>query len=189
MLKKINFVNMKRKKIVVTFLLTIFLISFISAWGIASSYWEGKPFLISPGETAVVDLRLQNLGTTEDVTVRAELKRGFEIASFDTKIYTIKAETKDTVVPITITIPLNESFVGKEYVVTVSFTTTDSDRGGISLGVSIDKSFDVVVRGEPKEEEKINIMLIVISLLVIAILILIYIFRKKIFKKNSSRKK
>ena len=176
---------MKRKTLVITFFLVILLVSFVSAWGIASSYWEGKPFLISPGETAVVDLRLQNLGTTEDVTVRAELKRGFEIASFDTKIYTIKAETKDTVVPITITIPLNESFVGKEYVVTVSFTTTDSDRGGISLGISIDKSFDVLVAGVPKEEKEINVVLIAISLLlIIAIIILIYIFRKKIFGKK-----
>ena len=93
MLKEINFIN-GRRTLVMTLLLAIFLISSVNAFGIASSYWEGKPLSISPGETAVVDLRLQNLGTDEDVIVRVELKEGFEIASVETKTYTVKAETK-----------------------------------------------------------------------------------------------
>ena len=186
MIKKINFINIERKTIVVAFLVAIFLINFVSAFGVVTPYWKGNPLSISPGGTAVVDLGLQNLGTDEDVTVKAVLKQGSEIASIEEREYLIRAGTKDTLVPVTVTIPLNESLVGMEYLVTVSFRTVDTGEGGIALGTGIDTTFDVLVAGIPKEEKKVENIALILTILgiIMIILVLIYIFRKKIFNKK-----
>jgi len=191
MIKKINFINMEKKILVVTFFLIILSVSFVSAFGVVSPYWEGRPLRISPGDTAVVNLGLQNIGTDEDVTVKAVLKQGSEIASMEEQEYFIRAGTKDTVVPVTINIPLNIP-IDTQYVVTVSFVTTNSDTGGVSLGTGIDTNFDVLIssvsKTEKKEEGKNLTLIIIILIIVLAIITLLYIFRKKIFRKNNLNK-
>ena len=186
MIKKINFINVKIKTLAVTFFLVILLVSLISAFGVSTSYWKGKPLVIAPGETVVVDLGLQIEAGKEDVIVRAVLKQGFEIASVEERDYLVKGGTKDTSVPVTITIPLNESLVGMEYVVIVSFKTVDTGQGGIALGTGIDTTFDVLVAGIPEEEKKVENIALILTILgiIISILVLIYIFRKKIFNKK-----
>ena len=183
MIKIINFIN-AGKTLVVTFLLAILSFSFISAFGVSTSYWEGNPLQISPGETTTVFLGVQNMVGDEDITVTTALLEGSEIASVPEKEYLIKAGTKDTQVPVTISIPLDVA-LDSQYTVKVSFLTVN-DEGGIALGTGINSAFDVLIVGLPEEEkEGKNFILIAISLfLIIAILILIYIFRKKIFNKK-----
>ena len=180
---KINFIN-ERRILVVAFFLAILLVSFVSAFGVATPYWEGNPLIISPGETSIVLLGIQNFVGDDDITVKVVLKEGSEIASVLEREYLIKAKTKDTQIPVTVTIPLDTPLETK-YLVKVSFITVN-EGGGISLATGIDSSFDVVVKSIPKEEpEAKDFTLIAVSLLlIIAILVLIYIFRKKIFGKK-----
>jgi len=176
--------QINKKICMTTIILIILSISFISAFGVSTSYWKGNPLSIAPGDTKTISLRLQNIGTDDDITVRAVLTDGFEIASTEEKNYLVRAGTKDTEVPVKISIPLDTP-LGTEYRVTVSFKTiTPGGTGGVVLGTAIDTSFDVLV-AEVEAEEGVNVTLIVISLiLIIAIFILIYIFRKKIFNKK-----
>ena len=153
---KINFIN-ERRILVVAFFLAILLVSFVSAFGVATPYWEGNPLIISPGETSIVLLGVQNFVGDEDITVKVVLKEGSEIASVPEGEYLIKAKTKDTQIPVTVSIPLDISLVGMEYLVTVSFRTVNSGEGGISLGTGIDLNFDVVVKDISKEEFKVKV--------------------------------
>ena len=187
MIKKINFIN-GRKTLVVTLFLAVLLVSFVSAFGVATPYWVGNPLEIAPGETSIVLLGIQNFVGDDDVTVKVVLKEGSEIASVLEREYLIKAKTKDTQIPVTVTIPLDTPLETK-YLVKVSFITVN-EGGGISLATGIDSSFDVVVKSIPKEEpEAKDFTLIAVSLLlIIAILVLIYIYRKKIFGKKRTVK-
>ena len=98
--------QINRKIGMTTIILIILSISFISAFGVSSSYWKGNPLLIAPGDTKTISLRLQNMVEDgEDITVRAILTDGFEIASTEEKDYLVRAGTKDTEVPIKISIP------------------------------------------------------------------------------------
>lgn len=125
--------------------LILFLASFASAFGVSSDYWKGNPLKISPGETKTITLRLQNMVDVNDITVKAVLKNGGEIASVEKKDYLVRMGTKDTEVPITVSIPDNVP-IGSDYEVTVSFNTvTPSGEGTVSIGTGIDTTFDVVV--------------------------------------------
>ena len=165
-----------------TIILIILSISFISAFGVSTSYWKGNPLLIAPGDTKTITLRLQNIGTENDVTVRAILTNGFEIASTEEKDYLVRNGTKDTEVPVKISIP-SDTPLGTEYRVTVSFkTVTPGGTGGVVLGTAIDTSFDVLVAEvEVEKAERVNLNFIIGMLILIAIIIFILIsaFRRK----------
>ena len=156
MIKNINFIN-GRKTLVVTLFLVVLLVSFVSAFGVATPYWVGNPLEIAPGETSIVLLGIQNFVGDDDVTVKVVLKEGSEIASVLEREYLIKAKTKDTQIPVTISIPLDLSLVGTSYLIKVSFLTVNSGEGGISLGTGIDLNFDVVVKDISKEEFKAKV--------------------------------
>ena len=174
--------QINRKICMTTIILIILLISFISAFGVSTSYWKGNPLLIAPGDTKTITLRLQNIGTEDDVTVRAILTDGFEIASTEEKNYLVRNGTKDTEVPVKISIPFDTP-LGTEYRVTVSFkTVTPGGTGGVVLGTVIDTSFDVLVAEvEVEKAERVNLNFIIGMLILIAIIIFILIsaFRRK----------
>lgn len=170
-----------------TIILIILSISFISAFGVSSSYWKGNPLNIAPGDTKTISLRLQNIGTGEDITVRAILTDGFEIASTKEKDYLVKNGTKDTEVPVKISIPFDTP-LDTEYRVTVSFkTVTPGGIGGVVLGTAIDTSFDVLVAEVDVEKaERVNLNFIIGIAVLIAIIIffiLISVFKRKKKKK------
>ena len=177
---------MEKKILVSTFLLVVLSINFISAFGVSSPYWGGHPLEISQGDTKVVVLTLQNMVGDEDVTVEATLESGSEIASVKEGRYTIPAKTKDTEVPVTISIPegvpLNET-----YSVKVSFQTVDSGKGGaVALSTAVGTSFDVIVANVPKSNQgnnKLIIILLVLGVLVV-LGIIIYLLRNKIFNRS-----
>ena len=133
----------------------VLLISCVSAFGVSSSYWKGNPLKISPGETRTATLYLQNMVGGEDITVKAVLLKGKEIASVEEKNYLVRAGTKDTEVPVKVSVPSDSDF-GGEYQVTVGFNTiTPGQEGTVSMGVGIENSFDIlIVPMAPVEEQK-----------------------------------
>jgi len=164
-------------------ILIILLSSFVLAFGVASSYWKGNPLQIAPGQTATVSIRLQNVGSSTDENARVEITNGSEIASIEQKDYLVKAGTKDTQVPIKISIP-SDAVPDTLYQVTVtSMTVTSQAGGGVALGVGMDTTFDVLII--PKEEKptliakNLSWIIALIILIVIAIIAVIYIILKK----------
>ena len=170
----------------------ILLVSFVSSVGVASPVWQGNPLRISPGETRTVNLELQNMVGDEDVTIRAALKRGFEIASTKEKDYFVKAGTKDTLVPVIVSIP-EDIQVDTTYQVTVSFlTVTPGSSGGVALGTGIDTTFDVLVVELPvalaPEKPKLEIFsIIAVVIILTAIILIVWFFLRR--KKHSRIKK
>ena len=72
---------MKAIKIIMYALLLTIIANFVSAFGITSFYWEpDRSLSLLPGETRNVELQLQNMVGSEDITVSAEVTEGKEIA-------------------------------------------------------------------------------------------------------------
>lgn len=116
-----------------------------SAFGISSSFWEGHPLSLAPGESYTVELTLQNMVGTGDVPVQAALGSGDEVATMPTKVYTVKAGTKDTIVPVEIMIP-EDAEIGEQYKVKILFSTVSTgEGGGVQLGTAMETRFDVDV--------------------------------------------
>jgi len=155
-------------------------ISFISAAGIVSPYWESYPLEMHFGETKVAEFTLQNTVGTEDITVKAEIKEGQNIATLEKDTYTAKAGTADTKIPVTITIPKN--FDKSVQQVKLEVRTITPDQGGmITLGAGWTTSFNVILSEKPVEK---NTLIWMIFALIIALIILILIILFLVYKRR-----
>ena len=179
--------------------LTIYLISLSGASGVVTDYWKpDKPLKLYPGETREITFRLQNLpDTSADITMRATLIKGSEVATMEEKDYLVPGGSADTSVPMTVSIPDNVP-VGTMYEMEIEFNTVAPSGGGVvTLGTGFVTTFDVEVieapiitpESEPQVAEGSNLWLIIAAialLIIIVIVIIIIIIKRK--KKNSSPK-
>lgn len=181
---------MKKQVILLAFLFIAFsAILNVSAFGVASLYAsieQGNPLVLKPGQTSNVYFTLQNMVSDEDVTAQVTLTNGSEIATLidSSNQYLVKKGSADTKVNVRISIPSDAS--GKVYRVTLSVdTVTPGASGGVNLGLSIQKSFDVVVQAPPEEISEKSAagvetwMLVIGAIIVIIILALLLKPRKK----------
>lgn len=161
----------------ITFTATLLILSnFVSAFGVGAPYWDTNPLTMAAGETKKVELNLQNMVGDSDVTVKAILKNGSDIARLENDIYTVKINTSDTMVPLDITIPKNATGTKK---ITVEFkTVTSGEGGGVVMGTGMTVSFDVIISGKVVEETNKALIIIPIVIIVLAIII-IFILRRK----------
>ena len=53
---------------------------FVSAFGVTSFYYEGRPLVMMPGESRNISLILQNMVGNDDMKATAEITEGREIA-------------------------------------------------------------------------------------------------------------
>ena len=162
------------------------------AFGIVSPYFDGRNFLIAPGQVKSAELILQNMVGDEDVRIRTiSVKDGDGIADIPEQAYLVPAKTSDTIVPITIRIPENAP-IGAKYEVVVGFETTNNEGGGaVSLGTGIETKFIVEVVSlamapeiEPQKPAYRNTIIAVIVLVVLALIVWFIIRRKKRINKN-----
>ncbi|OGJ21609.1 hypothetical protein A3K73_02950 [Candidatus Pacearchaeota archaeon RBG_13_36_9] len=188
---------MKNKKIFgmgMILVMAILAASTALAFGVSSPYWEGNPLTIYPGETKTAQLGYQNMGeNVEDLTVRAEITKGGEIASLSQQDYVVAANTRDTQVNIVVSIPASAE-IGTEYKVTLtSKTVTPGTAGGIGLGVGMDTTFDILVIEKPVVQEALPeevagvsniIIFVLLALIILAIILLVVIQARKKSKKN-----
>ncbi|MBD3252738.1 hypothetical protein GF386_03345 [Candidatus Pacearchaeota archaeon] len=181
----------KRNLMTLSIFLMILSVSFVSSFGVATNYWKGHPMQLSPGESGTSVLSLQNMKTTEDLTVQMDITKGDEIASIDKSRYFVKANTADTVVPVKIRIPYSAE-PGTVYEVTVSSRTVTPGGSGVVLGTGMDTSFEVLVVEnvllETESEEipqlKFDTGVLIGALVIVVILgVLLWVFLKK--KKKS----
>jgi len=154
----------------VCILLVILLSLNVLGFGVASL---NPPFTLAPGESKTNYLWLQNMVGEDDITIKAEIVKGQDIASLiGSDTFLVKAHTKDTQVPIQITVdkdtPLNTS-----YGVSMLFSEVTSGSGeGVSLGTGIGKSFTVLVISEEKQTP-LNATSSLIWIIAVAIIIII----------------
>lgn len=157
-----------KTKILSSIILGMFFISLVGALGVSSPYWGDNPLQMYKGETRVVDLNLQNMVGEDDVTFKAEITEGAEIASLDEDTYTVEIGTFDTIVPLTVTLP-DDYDEGR---IQVEFKTVSADEGGtVSLGTGMVVSFQVLSFKKPGLSTTAWVIIVAIIALIATILI------------------
>lgn len=163
----------------------ILLISNISAFAVSSQYYEGYPMYVPVGETREVQMTLQNLASSEDVSVRADITSGEEIIEIidSSNEYVIPAGGKTTV-KMRVTIP-SDARLQDAYNVNIQFITlTTSESGQFGLASGIDKGFKVIVGTGLIEEKPIKWgIYLIIGLIALFITTGFLVFKKR--KKKS----
>jgi hypothetical protein len=177
-------------KLALTIFAVVVFTSIISATGVSTPYWNSNPLKIGPGESTIISLGLQNMVGTEDVTLRANITKGNEIAAIVDKSqdYFVLLGSDNVTVNIQVTIPANAE-VNKVYDVEVSFLQVSStDQGGFfSVASAFIQRIPVLVVGEPTEsvnykpvsEKGSNSLLWIVLGLVLLLIILIVLKSRK----------
>ncbi len=180
--KKRKLASKMKNKIILAFasiFLVLVLTVFVSAWGVSSPYWdkgasEPSSLDIYLGETKTVDLNIQNMAGNEDIVVKAEIKKGAEIASLEKDTYSIKLGTSENAL-LKITAPLT---IGT-YKVEVEFKTiTSGGTGGVAMGTGYTISFDVMVSEKPRAAGALIWVILIAVVIAIAVVIYLIIKRK-----------
>ena len=159
-----------------------FVASVVSAFGIFCPYSDNNPLELAPGQSSTVSIALQNMVGDKNITLKAEVTEGSEIAR-------LADETNEYLVPfggygsvgVIVTIPAGAT-IGHQYNVKVVLTTiTPNPSGGITIGSSIEKEFPVIVTsGEPvKKSMTPGLILLIVVIVIIAVLIVILFLTKK----------
>jgi len=169
-----------KKQVILTSLMLAMLSVSVAAVGIATPYWKENPLVMQPGELKDFTLNLQNMVGDKDITLRGELVDSGGVAEItdSNTDYLLRSQTADTYVHVRVRVP-NDAKVGEIYTLKFSFTTvTQGESGGVALGLSIDKSFDVIVGEAVVEEETqpagFGSDTYAITLVVLAILLLLW---------------
>ncbi len=171
------------------FLLAVLTISFASAAGVSTSYWSTNPLKLGPGESIVFPLGLQNMVGDENITLRANLTKGYEIARIidSNTDYFVPLGSDDVTVNIEVKIPENAE-PGKVYDMEASFLQVSGGGGGgfFSVASAFTQRIPVLVVGEPTEsaiyqpvQKKQGSNLLWIALAVIVLGIIIFLATKK----------
>ena len=178
------------KKILGIFVLfgltAVILLQHIAAAGVATPYWDENPLRLAAGENKVVTLNLQNMVGGSDITLRAEITKGSEIAAIDGDSEIVVPFGRDNV-PLNIDVSLtpNEN-LGDIHEIGVSFNQV-SEESGQMLHVASAFTTEIPVKIVTPEESllKENVSsgsnnMFWIGLVVLVVLgILVFLIRKR----------
>ena len=176
----------KKMRLGIGLVLSLFLlVSVVSAFGVTTFYWEGKELEISPGETKETYLLLQNLAGGRDMTLKAEVIEGGEIASLvePDKTYFVPLGVSGIEVPIKLYVPEGAN-LGDIDIVRVTFKEVLEGEGGmVRMSGAVTSTFPVIVKSpsEITEEEPAvssgfnSIGLLLILVLIVAGIIVVYV--------------
>ena len=103
---------MKCKKMILSLKLLIailMIIPLVNAFGVSTPFWGEHQLVMAPGETKDAYVELQNMVGDEDITLKAEITKGSEIATLidPSTEYLIPSGTRDVKVNIQVTMPKN----------------------------------------------------------------------------------
>jgi hypothetical protein len=177
--------NKTMTKGILVIVITLFLLSSVSAFAISAKYHGGNPIYILPGQSKEIPFVLQNLDGTSDINIKLEIVTGKELLKIEdpSDIYVVPAGGK-TNVNLTMSIPANAKL--KEiYPVSLNFVTiSKSENGAFSLSGAIVQRFNAIIgTGLPPEENKISsefiILIIAIALAIGAAFYYLAIRKKK----------
>lgn len=159
--------------------LAVLLISSVFAAGVTTPYWKGT---LSSGESIIIYFGLQNGIGDSNLTLRASVSRGSEIASLvdsDTD-YLVPLGKEEIKVPVKIQIPADAK-IGEMYKITISFRTVESGEGQpLALGQAFDSSTEVtVIEKVPSEKNNNFIWIVSLAILILLIIVIIYYLKKR----------
>lgn len=176
---------MMQNKLYLGVLLSLVLLSgYVYAFAISSAFTTSHPLEISQGESSDIVLTMQNMAGNENMTVRASLSEGSDIAQivnpsdkYDIPLGTMKDIT------IKVTIPANAALGNHN--IKVSFTTVkeSTSGGGAGIGSGIDQNILVLVKGKQAAPATVKPsytwLYLTIGIIIIIIVIIIIIRRKR----------
>ena len=186
----------------VTFLIAV--IPNVNAFAVSTPHWDTNPLHLSPGESTIVPINLQNKAPADndDLIAKVELSSKNNIARLVTgeTVYDLPYGS-DTNVLLEVTIP-NDAVIGEEY--DVRFSATSSKKvevaSGVGMNIAAVISFPVIVVEETsyeeipaettetiKEEKSTLGFIASIILLVVIIIIIVVITKAK--ERNSEKSK
>jgi len=167
-----------KKLFVVMFLALSMLLPLVLAFGVGTPYWKENPLIMQPGEMKDVAFNLQNMVGNSDYSIRVGILESSNISALTdaSTDYLVRAKTDDTYVHMRISIP-SDAAIGTVYPITLSFSTITIGNQGVSLGSSIEKTFDVIV-GKVTAKPAIPAYTWVIIAIIIVIIVLLSIKRK-----------
>ena len=168
-----------RKEITYTLIVAISVIlslSLTTAFGVTPIYWKDRPLIMSPGETKVVQIILQNMVGERDVTLKAELIQGKEIAELiDKKEYLIPLGKDDIKANLKISISKNTKNNDK-YTVSISFTEIPGDKGKmLQIAGSAIATFPIIIEEREAKKQSSALLISVITFITLTTLIILLI--------------
>lgn len=164
---------------IITILSLFILISFVNAAGIVSPYWKDYPLEMHFGETKIAEFTLQNMVGEGDITVKAKLVEGNNIATLEQDTFTAPIGSSDTKIPVTITIPKDFDKSVQEIKLEVKTITPDTG-GMVTLGSGWTTSFNVILSEKPISKEfLIGVIVALISILILLVLIILIVLLKR----------
>lgn len=170
--------------LLVVLAITLNLIS-VSAFSVGSSYSDSFPLEVYPGESKEVVLSLQSDLTEGDLSVKAIIEKGSEIASIadSSEEYKVIGGSTGTIVKIKVEVPATVA-VGETYDVSLLFRDITPREGGtVGLATGVGRTFKVLVAEKPVEkpaQEEIGIGWIILGVVVvIAVIAVIWFIVKK----------
>jgi len=178
--------NNKTQKAIFAVILVIAMLSLVNASGVASPYWTENPLILNPGETAIVNLTLQNMVGTDDITFEAKISSEKNIASItnggsDMK-YLVPIGTKDVPVTVKIEVP-SDAKPGESYKINILFNEISVSQGGmLHVTSSVSTSFPVQISGKSSSSNYLIWALIGAIILALSLIIVIGKRHKKLKK-------
>ncbi|NCN87049.1 hypothetical protein GW932_04390 [archaeon] len=173
---------MKTNKLILSGIIFFSLLINVSAFAVSSQYWEENPLTMTEGETKQIEIYLQNMAGTEDITAKGSITEGTGIARFiEEPTYLVKAGEKTKVI-IEVKAPKGTEI--KNYYIKVSFETT-SEQGNFALKNSVERVIPIKVETESKKVISKTAFYLIIGLSAIIILLLVFL----LLKKNKKKKK
>ncbi len=171
-----------------TALLMLSLVSLVSAFGVTSFYYDGRPLEMMPGESREIYLLLQNMVGDKDMKASAKITEGSGIAEIidSSKEYLVPLGADDVKINLRISIP-ESADKGDSYniVVNVNAAAVEGSSGGqLGIGQGISTKIPVVVPGGesiPEGERRSSLWryFIVGAIFILIIIIIIAYIRKK----------
>ena len=163
----------------------------VFAFAVSSTYHKGKPLELQPGESAEIDIKLQNMvGEGGDIVAEVELVEGNDIAqlSEDLVEVTVPFNTFTTRVPVQVTIPENAE-IGTVKNIALSVAQKSESSGALltlttSYRVSIPVHIGEVSNSPPIVEQPevsvdVNSIVTVVSVLLLLVLFLLMMMYDK----------
>ncbi len=149
-MKKI--INKRLGMVVGVVSLLVMSLFFVSAFGVSTSYWDGNPLKLAPGESMIVTLGLQNGVGSENVTLRANLTSdGDGIATFvDENLDYFVPLGGGAGVPVKIEIPEDENIPSTHQITILFMQVSSGGEGMVSVAGGFTAKFpvEIVVEGE-----------------------------------------
>src|SRR3989344_2389335 len=150
--------KLTRFKLVSLFSLTFLLmVQMVYAFGVTSPYWDTKPLELEPGQSADLQLLLQNMVGGKEMVLQASISEGADFASLvDTNLeYSLPFGAQDVPVNLKVMVP-TDAVRGSKHQIKVSFKQllAQDSAETVQLGAGVGASFPVIVAPLPLLEKE-----------------------------------